>query len=139
MRICCLRDVGLMILLCYWVMTGPHGLGLIVAGILCVLYWTNIDSIPLATVSASKTTAIRYIFNIVYVIDNCKLCAFVMYKIKESIYYYYYYYYYVFIIIIIMSRDLMRLELTRTESSKNSWRRQSRKSLIHLSIYSGYV
>jgi len=34
--------------------TGPRGLGHIVAGILCVLDLTNVGSIPLATVGASK-------------------------------------------------------------------------------------
>jgi len=39
------------------------GTGHIVAGIHCVLYWTNVGSIPLATVGVS----IRYVFNIEYV------------------------------------------------------------------------
>jgi len=34
--------------------TGPRGLGHIVAGILCVLDWTNVDSVLLATVGASR-------------------------------------------------------------------------------------
>jgi len=34
--------------------TGPRGLGHIVAGILYVLDWTNVGSIPLAIVGASK-------------------------------------------------------------------------------------
>jgi len=35
-------------------MTGPAGLDHIVTGILCVIDWTNVDSIPLATVGTSK-------------------------------------------------------------------------------------
>jgi len=36
-------------------MAGPRGLGHIVAGILCVLDWTNVGSIPLATVAKRIT------------------------------------------------------------------------------------
>jgi len=38
----------------FLVLTGPRGLGHTVAGILCVLDWTNVSSIQLTTVGASK-------------------------------------------------------------------------------------
>jgi len=43
-------------------------------------------TIPLVTVSTPKRLS-KYIFDIVYVMDNCKLCVFVMYQIKAEFIY----------------------------------------------------
>jgi len=59
-------------------MTGPHDLGHIVAGILCVLDWTNVGSILLAIVGAAKQLPSICIQYIARHMDNCKLCASVM-------------------------------------------------------------
>jgi len=59
-------------------MTGSLGLGHIVVGILFALDWTNVGSIPLATVGASKRLpSDMHLVSRVRYMDNGKLCPFV--------------------------------------------------------------
>jgi len=65
-------------------LTDPRALGHTVASILCVLDRTNVGSILLATVCASKRLPSDCIYYQVCYMDNCKLCVFVMYQFKAD-------------------------------------------------------